>query len=463
MKLNVTDLEKVEGFKVINEGNNTECFKSVTIDSRNCRRGDLFFAIKGDRFDGHDFIDEVCKKGVRCGVVNKAWYKRLSESKKRSFKKFSFAVVNDTAKSLGTLAKYYRKKFIIPVIAVGGSNGKTSAKDYIANVLSQKYKVLKTEGNLNNQYGVPLTLFKLNAGHEIAVIEIGTNTPGEIERLSGITAPQYGLLTNIGKEHLELLKNLDGVAKEECALIDYLDKNYGMFFLNADDKILAAETKKRRVNTFTYGSGGKADVKGRIHGFRGFSPEVEVRYGSAGLKAILKGIGKQSYYAALAAAAAGFYFEVPAGKIKKAISGYSIESGKRNQLKKINGIWIIDDSYNSNPDSVNAALENLKEYKIDGNKIIVLGDMLELGKTSRREHFETGKLVKKMGFKNLYTFGKDSVHTFYGAKGIKNNFYFSDKSVLADMLRLNVKKGDLVLVKGSRGMKMESIIESLVS
>lgn len=328
-------------------------------------------------------------------------------------------------------------------------------------MLAKRYNILKTEGNFNNVYGVPLTLFRLNDEHALAVIEIGTNHFGEIKYLCEVVKPQLGLITNIGKEHLEFFKTIKGAAKAECELLEYLSDNFGMFFLNTDDEELSQQEWKYPTNFLAYGSKGKPDVKGKLIKFDGFQPVVEISSGKTRFKAKLKGIGRQSFNAALAAAAVGFYFEVPPAKIKKAISEYTIESGKRNQLKQINGIWVIDDSYNSNPGSVQAALENMKAYKIKGRKYIVLGDMLELGKASSREHFETGKRVNKMGFDTLYTFGRESYYTHKGAKGVKNNFHFEDKNVLAEMLKLQLKKGDLALFKGSRSVKMEEIIEQL--
>jgi UDP-N-acetylmuramyl pentapeptide synthase len=182
---------------------------------RKCSKGDLFFAVKGERYDGHNFLEPAFKEGISCAVISTGLYNSLGENKRRSFNKYALVLVNDTLKALGELANIYREKFIIPVIAIGGSNGKTTTKDYIAHVLAKKYKVLKTEGNYNNAFGVPLTLFRLSKKHEIAVIEVGTNHFGEIEYLSKIAGPQMGLITNIGKEHLEFLKDINGAAKAE--------------------------------------------------------------------------------------------------------------------------------------------------------------------------------------------------------------------------------------------------------
>ncbi len=462
MMLSLSDIAGIKGIKIHNpEAFGSKKFRRVSIDSRKCGTNDLFFAIKGERFDGHDFVKDVLNKGTVCAVVNEAWYKKNTKALNRSFKKKCFIAVKDTEKAIGEIAKYYRSKFVIPVIAVSGSNGKTSTKDFIAEVLSTKYNVLKTDGNLNNQLGVPLTLFRLKPEHEIAVIEVGTNHFGEVEMLSRITQPQFGLITNIGKEHLEFLKDIKGAAKAEGELVEYLKEVYGTFIQNADDKYLNKYSKYKSIKTFSFGFKNKAEVKGKLKGFNKFYPQLEIKYGSKKILTQLKNIGYQSCQAALCAAAVGFYFGLPVQGIKKAISGYKIESNRRNQLKSINGIWIIDDTYNSNPDSVNAALENLKAYKINGKKYIVLGDMLELGKASKAEHSLSGKLVKKMKFDNLLTYGKDSYSTFISAKGVKNNYHFSDKDSLAAFLNLQLKKGDLVLVKGSRSMKMEDVIEKI--
>ncbi len=454
----------IKGIKLHNtEAFGSKKFTGVSIDSRKCRNNDLYFAIKGERFDGHDFVKDVLKKGTVCVVVNEVWYKKYSKVLNRSFKKKCFIAVKNTEKAIADIAKYYRSKFVIPVIAVSGSNGKTSSKDFIAEVLSANYNVLKTEGNLNNHLGVPLTIFRLNPENDIAVIEVGTNHFGEVDMLSRIAQPQFGLITNIGKEHLEFLKDIKGAAKAEGEVVEYLKEVYGTFFQNADDKYLNKYSKYKDIKTFSFGFINKADVKGKLKGFKTFYPKLEIKYGKKKILTQLKNIGYQSCQAALCAAAVGFYFGISVKGIKKAISGYEIETNRRNQLKSINGIWIIDDTYNSNPDSVKSALENLKAYSVKGNKYIVLGDMLELGKASKSEHSLIGKLIKRMKLENLLTFGRESFNTFVSAKGIKNNYHFSEQDSLAAFLNLQLKKGDVVLVKGSRSMKMENIIEKISS
>ena len=446
MKLQLSDIKGIRGIKIVNpEAAGKNNFSNVSIDSRKCGKNDLFFAIKGEKYDGHDFLNKVFTMGTKCAVVNNK----------------CFIVVKDTEKALGEISRVYRNKFVIPVIAVSGSNGKTSTKDFIAEVLSAKYKVLKTEGNLNNQIGVPLTLFRLKDEHEIAVIEVGTNHFGEVEKLCRICEPQFGIITNIGKEHLEFLKDIKGAAKAEGELVEYLNEVYGTFFLNADDKYLEKYRKFRKIKTYSFGFNRRADVKAKVKGFKKFFPVIEINIEGKKIISQLKNIGYQSCNAALCAAAVGSYFEVPVQLIKKRIAEYKIESNRRNQLKNKNGVWIIDDTYNSNPDSVKAALENLKAYNTTGRKYIVLGDMLELGKASKKEHYEIGKIVKQMKFETMLTYGKESYAAFRGAKGIKNNFYFKDKDSMLSYLNHTIKKDDIVLVKGSRSMKMEEIAENI--
>lgn len=459
MKLRLSDLLKINGVQIINgEKIQDTVFTGVSIDSRAVKKNEIFAAIKGERFDGHNFIKDVFKKGIKTVLVSKKWYKKQPKS---SFKNKTLIIAEDTVEGLGEIARIYRRKFLIPVLAIAGSNGKTSTKDIIARVLSKKYEVLKTEGNYNNAIGVPLTLFRLNESHQFCVIELGTNHFGEIEYLCRIAKPQFGTVTNIGKEHLEFLKDLKGVAKAEGELVEYLKQTYGTYFLNYDDEYLRKGMGKEMMNVFSYGTSAKANVTGRIIKFNTFFPEVEIKYNKHIIRTKLNTIGYQSFLSALSAAAIGFYFEIPAAQIRKVISEFTPETNKRNDLKNIAGTWVIDDTYNSNPDSVITALENLKRYNIKGKKHIVLSDMLELGKTSVKEHTEIGKLVKKMKFENLYTYGEDSYNTFKGAKGLKNNYYFSDKQTLAEFLKLNIKKEDAILIKGSRSMKMEEIISQL--
>ena len=462
MKIGIEDLKKLRNSRIYgNTSSDKVFFNGVSIDSRRCKKSDLFFAIKGQNYDGHDFVKDVLKNGTKGAVVNRKWYQKLNTKKKKFFNKYLIIAVPGTVQALGELSSIHRSKFLVPVIAVGGSNGKTTAKEFIAHVLSKKFNVLKTEANYNNEFGVPLTLFRLNRRHEICVIEVGANHFGEIAYLCGIVKPQFGLITNIGREHLEFFKNLKGAAKAECEMLDYLFMNYGAFFLNKDDKYLVSKVNNPGIKYFSFGKSGKADVKGKVKRFDGFNPVIEIKYGKEKFACKLKSIGTQSFEAALCASAVGFYFGVKTAQIKKALEEVKLNKNKRNNLKRKNGVWIIDDTYNSNPDSLKMALENAKRFKVKGRKHLVLSDMLELGKSSSKEHRESGKLIKKLGFENLYTYGEEAYNIFKGAEGVKNNYFFSDKNTLIEFLKLNTEKEDLIMIKGSRSMKMEEVTESI--
>lgn len=462
MQIDIEDLKKLSKSRFYGDMNFERLtFNGVSIDSRTCKKGNLFFAIKGEKFDGHKFLNDVFRRGVKGAVVNRIWYNKLNKSSKKQFEKYPVIAVKDTVKSLGELGSIYRSRFLLPVIAVGGSNGKTTAKEFIAGVLSKKLNVLKTEGNFNNEFGVPLTLFRLDKSHDVCVIETGANHFGEIDNLCRIAKPQFGIITNIGREHLEFFGDLNGVAKAECEMVDYLYSGYGTFFLNKADKVLREKVQKSGIKHFSFSSRGKADVTGKVKSFKGFNPEIEIKYGKEKFTAVLNSIGTQSFEAAICASAIGFYFGMSAGQMKNAFEKLNLQRNKRNDLKIKHGLYIIDDTYNSNPDSVKIALENLKRFKVKGKKHIVLADMLEIGKSSIKEHTESGKLVKKLGFENLYTYGNYAYSIFKGAKGTNNNFYFTDKQTLIEFLKLNVKAGDLILVKGSRAMKMEEVAEAL--
>lgn len=434
-------------------------FFGVSIDSRKISKGTLFFAIKGENTDGHNFVANAFKKGATAAVVSDSWYSK----NKDNFKKNVFVVVKDTSKSLGELANIHLSRFKIPVVFVGGSNGKTSTKDLIAEVLSRGYRVLKNEGNLNNHLGLPLTVLELDSFHNMCVLEAGSNHFGEIKYLCEIGRPGFGIVTNIGREHLEFFKNISGVAKEEFSLFDYLIANDKTCFVNLDDEhIRKYFEKNKKMKSFTYSYGFKSDVKAKFLKYTdNFEPIIEIEYNKNKIVSKVNTFGKHSVYNALAAASIGLYFGISLSEIKKALEDFTPKSSKRMEVLKFKKLVVINDSYNSNPDSVKLGLETLKEYKTKNSIHLVIADMLELGNSSKKEHNGIGKLIKEMKFDNLYTFGKESVNIFEGAKGIKNNFYFEDKSGLSELLLQTVKAGDVVYFKGSRGMKLEEVVEKI--
>lgn len=460
--IKLDDLLNLKGSKVHNRVYfRRSRINGVSIDSRTVKKSEAFFAIKGESTDGHKFLKDVVKKGVSLVVINS----RNLAAVKKILSETSYITVTDTILALGELARNHRRKFDIPVLCIGGSNGKTTTKDLVSAVLSSNFNVLKTEGNFNNHIGLPLTLLRLNKKHEFAVLEVGCNHFGEIKYLNGIAEPCFGMVTNIGKEHLEFFKTEKGVAKAEFELYDYLRMKNGICFMNMDDKFIREYAKKvNDKNKCTYSYGYKTDLKGKFVRFnKDFEPVIKISDGDNEFELRIATFGKHSIYNGLAAAAVGLYFGVSKAKIKKALGNFKQASSKRMEITKSRGIIFVNDAYNSNPNSVVMGLETLNEYNGRGEKYIVLSDMLELGKTSRKEHSEIGKMVKKMGFRNLYTYGPDSYSTFKSAIGIENNFYFDTKEDMTGMLKAVLNEGDVVYIKGSRGMKMEEVLNGLLN
>ncbi|MCE1165113.1 MAG: UDP-N-acetylmuramoyl-tripeptide--D-alanyl-D-alanine ligase [Bacteroidetes bacterium] len=428
-------------------------FRSVSTDSRKISGDILFFAIKGGNNDGHNYLKELAKrKKIKAAVVNRNWYAKEG----KNVKGCAFIIVKDTVKALGELARIHRDLMDIPVVAIAGSNGKTTTKDLAAAVLSKKFNLHKTEGNFNNHIGLPLTLLGINGKHDFCLLEAGSNHFNELEYLCGIAKPDAALVTNIGREHLEFFRNLAGVAKEEFQVYDWVRRNGSVCFYGTDDDFIKKYNRKAKEDSFTYSYKYSADVKGAMEGYdRKFRPVISYEYNGKKYRTFVNTFGKHSFYNGLAAIALGVYFGVSHNDIADALKNYEGGSGKRMQAETIKGVLVVNDAYNSNPDSVKIGLETMKEYSTGGRKHIILADMLEMGKASEREHFKCGKLAAKLKFDFLYTYGKDSFQTFKGAKGLKNNFYFESKDDLAEFVKSNLRKGDILYLKGSRGMKLE--------
>ncbi len=428
-------------------------FAGVCTDSRNVRPGELFVALRGESFDGNAFVREAFRRGAAAAVVDSPRGRRSAGSK-------AVVVVKDAVKALGSIARIYRSKFRVPVVAVAGSNGKTTTKEMIAKVLGKKFNVLSTEGNQNNHIGVPMTLLRLRPGHGAAVVEMGTNHFGEVRYLAETARPTHGVITNIGREHLQFFRTLSGVAKAEGELFDYLAGSGGTAFVNADDARVA-RLAARNATTVPYGFSGN----GRTVRATGLSmtrdglPKFTVtRRGGKPFAVKLSVPGRHTASNALAAAAIGIAFGVSAAGIRSALAGFR-PVGKRMETVKRRGVTILNDTYNANPESVISALDTLALFKGRGRRIVVLGDMLEMGRNARREHALVGAAIGKHGFADVLTFGPLARH-YVGAG--RPGKHYADKRRLATELCRMTRPGDVVLVKGSRGMKMEEIVASLV-
>lgn len=462
MNLTSADILAVSHRRSIELERPTLSFNGVSIDSRTIAHGNLYIPIRGERFDGHNFLSNAVKAGARGVLVESKWAD-MNASYLNALP-VPKLVVDDCVSALGELALNYRRKFHLPVLAVAGSNGKTTTKEMIRAVLAEKFDVLATEGNLNNHLGVPLTLFRLERHHGIAVIEIGTNHPGELTYLCSILEPTHGLITNIGHEHLEFFKTLDGVAKAETELFRWLKEHRdrdGVAFVNNDDIYLS----KKNVRVHRVVSYGFSRKEADIHGS---SPRVSEK-GTAefSIKAPQRSTleiqltvpGIHNAQNALAAAAVGITFNIPQPKIQDALNSFTAAS-KRMEVLFVNGITILNDTYNANPDSTHAALETLATMKTQGKKIAVLADMLELGGKAVAEHRAMGKSLQSTDIGYLLTFGPLSSQTNEAAR-VPFKAHYDLKSILAEYLAELLVPGDIVLIKGSRGMKMEDVVTFL--
>jgi UDP-N-acetylmuramoyl-tripeptide--D-alanyl-D-alanine ligase len=473
MNLRLNDILKINFNEIyIPDKRKVLSFKGISIDSRSLMKGQIYIAIRGEKNDGHAFLHNAIKKGASAVVVDRKFFKAAQKQPGliEGIISVPMIVVDDSVKALGELANIYRNKFHIPVIAVAGSNGKTTTKDIIAGVLSEKYNVLATEGNLNNQIGVPLTIFRMNKKHDIAVVEIGTNHFGEIEYLCKILEPTHGVITNIGNEHLQFLQNINGVTKEEGALFGYLAKGNvkKTAFVNADDKIILGMSRKLK-HKVKYGIASRnSDVQasnGMANGSGKFKFEIHTKTKSEKFSVSLNVSGRHNMFNALTASAIGLNFGVPPKSIQKALHAFK-PSGKRMEVITVGQVTVINDTYNANLDSMLFALETLKSIKSSGKKIIILADMLELGRVSQKHHTMVGNAINNLSKEEkqqiiLMTFGKMAQYIYRTAKVVEK-FYYKDKSLLKKKLQNIVSENDVVLVKGSRGMKMEEVVESLI-
>jgi len=426
--------------------------KGISIDSRTLRPKEVFIPIKGNNFDGHDFIDEAIKKGASCVIAEK--FKTHSSQPKTVF-----IEVKNTTKALGDIARFQREKFDIPVIAVTGSNGKTTAKEMIAWVLSRKSKVLKNEGTKNNHIGLPLTLLSLDSSCDFAVLEAGTNHFGEIEYLAKICLPNIGIITNVGQSHLEFLKDLNGVYQEKSSLLEYLKKPK-IAILNADDAFFGQRLSQKKLGlaVISFGINNKADF---------FASDIKRR--SARLEFLvnakhrftLKTLGYFNIYNALTAISSARILGMEYRDIAARLADFSFPQSRLSFIK-LKKIRFINDTYNSNPVSLKHALETLQDFCASGRKIFVMGDMLELGEEKELFHYRAGQHAA--GVCDVFVaVGELSRKAAQGAKesGFKNIFICADSREAREVLhkKISPSADDIVLVKGSRSMKMEEVLK----
>lgn len=420
---------------------------AVCIDTRKITPGCLFICIKGERFDAHDFADEALEKGAAAVMIDEDITPNGAYIK-----------VESTTKALLALGGYYRSKFDIPVVALTGSVGKTTTKEFTHLVVNAKYNAIKTQGNLNNEIGLPQMLFQIDSSIEAAVIEMGMNHFGEISRLVNATKPTIGLITNIGVSHIENLGSRDGILKAKLEILEGL-KEGAPLILNADnDKLATVKDDKHKI--YFYGvDNGDFRAKNIVEDNESTSFDIEYFGNTQSIK--IPTIGIHNVYNALAAFAVGYFLDVDASDAANALSNY-VPAGMRQKTVKVGDITAIEDCYNASPDSMRAALKTLHDIK--GNKkIAVLGDMLELGDYAKEAHSMVGEMVAENKIDYLLAFGCDAKYYVQTAKekGCQNAFLFDDKAELSKKLVEIANSGDAVIFKGSRGMKLEDVINTV--
>lgn len=430
--------------------------RRVCTDSRQAQPGDLFFALMGERFDGHNFLGEVASKQVSAVVVNRT---------KAPAGQLNCAMigVENTRQALGRLAGRYRDDFKIPLIVVGGSNGKTTTKELIASVLRQKLATLWSEASFNNDVGVPLTLLNLERRHAAAVLEAGTNHPGELAPLVRLSQPQYGVLTNIGREHLEFFGDVDGVAQEEGWLAELLPSS-GKLFIDGDNEWTPAIVKRTRAGVVRVGFGEHNEWRADY----AFLDESGMTFQMLSSRSEFNGeyrinlLGRHQVLNALFAIAVGAELGLTPEEVRAGLAACR-PSKMRLQIREAKGIRILDDSYNANADSMLAALQILHDLPCAGRRVAVLGDMAELGGSSAAAHREVGRCAAELGVNRFIAVGQWA-HTMAQeayAAGLKDVIEFADvPSVVAVIMNL-VQPGDVVLLKASRATGLESVGEAL--
>jgi len=441
-------------------GNPEDVVERISIDSRSVERGACFVALRGPRFDGHEFVEDVARLGARAAVVSNPTRAINSPSG------LALLQVQDTLTALHKLATNYRR--LLPpttrLIGISGACGKTTTKEMIAAVLAERFNVLKTPANNNNHIGVPLSLLALNAHHDFGVIELGSNHPGEMRVLAELVQPDIGVVTNIGLAHAEFLGDEAGVAAEEGTPLEYLPRNGdGVAILNADDKWCQELRSRTRATVVTVGIDNFADVRASnivINGDLKFRLNIAKRREDVVVR--LKTVGRHQIYNALQAAAVGYFVGMDLEEIREGLE--NVEFPKmRMQVVDRNGVRFINDCYNANGPSMKAALQMIQEQPWPGRKIAILGDMLELGEWSGPVHREVGQLAAKSELALLLTVGPlaKEIASSAIAAGMEMHrvLILQDAAEAQDAVRGLVREGDFVLLKGSRKLELERVLE----
>ena len=449
-KLSIFQIAEFAGASV-SAGDGNVSIEKISTDSRTLKRGELFVALRGENFDGHKFVEAAVKTGAAGAIVDRDWEGEVPDN-------FTVVRVEDTLQAYQNLAANYRKSLPLRVLAITGSNGKTSTKDFAAAVLGRRFRVTKTQGNFNNHVGLPRTMLEATSQDEVAVWEIGMNHPGEVAALARIAAPDAALITNIGIAHIEFMGSREAIAAEKGALAEAIGPQ-GSIILNADDPFsrnIAARTHAKVIFAgTTAGTIRAGEITQSAHG-----SDFTILEGAHRCRAQLPVPGLHMVRNAMLAVAAGRVFGL---SLEEAAAGLVAAplAKARLQIRQINGVQFIDDSYNANPDSMKAALHTLMELDADGKRIAVLGEMGELGEESARGHREVGETAAELGVDQLIAIGGMAATIAQAARqaGLARTAAVGSISEAAEMLTGITAPGDLVLIKGSRSARTERVLE----
>ncbi len=454
-RITMKQIEEATGGRLI-RGSGEVCVCHVSTDSRTCGEGDLFFALIGENHDAHRYLPQVWESGCTCAVVSQ------EESCIREERAIHVIVVEDTVKALQDLAAWYLKSLDLKKIAVTGSTGKTSTRDLTWCVCSEKFKTQKNQGNLNNHLGVPLTILSLEEDTQVAVLEMGMDRFGEIDLLAELVRPDIGIITNIGMAHIENLGSREGIFKAKMELTNYFDEDSTLIFYQ-EGEFLDKEKITGPYKVVTAGADGKSDfIISHIDDFGAEGIQFILEYQGHMQKFRLPVPGRHNAFNGALAVAAGMQLGITMEEAARGLEK-AVLTDKRLTVRGKNGIKVIDDTYNASPDSMKAAIDVLMHTK-GIRSVAVLGDMLELGENSRRQHSLVGHCAAQKGVDLLIAVGREARFIAEGAKeeGLEHVLAFPDKEAFLQTMDSILEKGDVILVKGSRGMKMEKIVKKIM-
>jgi len=449
---------------VLYTGQETDVFDGFSTDSRTITPRECFICLTGDVHDGHKFIPDIIRQEVKGVIIQQA---RTHETLFRNFNEagITCVAVNDTLSALGELASYHRHRHRphLFVVALTGSNGKTSTRTMIANVVQRRYKTLTPFGNFNNLIAVPLTLLRIEAKHEWAILELGMNRPGEIRRLGQICSPDIGLITNIGPAHLEGLGSLEGIMNAKGEMLETVSPR-GRIILNADDPMVMRLATRAACETILFGRSEQADIRATAVENSASTVSFLLHVPGDHIQVTLRVPGEFNISNALAAVCVGYCLNIPLTEIKTALEAFTPVKGRMNIRRTVHGLHLIDDTYNANPVSVKAAIRTLTGLSQKRHGIAVLGDMLELGHASRELHREVGRFAAESGLGKLYLTGSFAQDLKNGAREggmAAADVLCGSKDEILHALKNTLEPKDWILIKGSRGMRMETLVQAL--